>query len=429
MPNRSLIRLAEAIGARLENQPWHHDALRDAVRRIVPGDFRFGDLGLAEKLIATFPQPFSPSRKRIARVVLEHPILPKLARHCQKTGAWPVPNLSPPRMHPAPAFANLDLPQITTTAALADWQLIPPDTLDGYVDRFGWREAHGDVAVNHYFTKAIPKATGTFRLIEAPKPRLKSFQRQILARILSLVPQHPDSHAFQPGKNCQSGAARHAGEEVVIAFDLQDFFNTIPVARVFGLFRCLGYPSSVAHALAGLCTVTTPARVLDRLPYHQRQRLRIAHLPQGAPTSPALSNIVCDRLDRGLTGLARAAGAHYSRYADDMTFSGDHSIRRTILAGVADIVQDEGFILNDHKTRVMPAHRRQIVTGLVVNKHLNIKRRDFDRLKACIHSRTWMTDPAADARLMGQIGWVEQINPPKGQKLLRLMQKAAEGRD
>ena len=426
LPDRTLHRLADAIGTRLENVAWHSEAIRAELDRMLPRGLPVQTDVLADRLMRTFPQPFSPGSKRIAASLLHHPVLPELARHCTRHDIWPAPHLTPPVMAPAPAFATLDLPVIDTPAALAAWLLLPPEALDGYVDRFGWRQDHGDMAVNHYVTRLLPKPNGSHRLIEAPKPRLKAFQRQILAGILAQVPQHGDSFAFRTGRDCRSGAARHAGEEVVIGFDMQDFFSSIPYGRVFGLFRCLGYPASVAHALTGLCTVITPARVRDRLPYDRRQRLRMAHLPQGAPTSPALSNIICDRLDRRLAGLARSVGAQYSRYADDMTFSGDRTIIAPVRAAVPEIVRDAGFSLNAAKTRIMPTGARQVVTGLVVNDHLNIARRDIDRLKAVIHAGRWMSDKAVHDRLMGQIGWVRNVNPAKADKLAALMRRAAE---
>jgi RNA-directed DNA polymerase len=148
---------------------------------------------------------------------------------------------------------------------------------------------------------------------------------------------------------------------VVAALDLAQFFPTIGFPRVHGLFRCLGYPSAVAQRLTGLCTTLTPASVTRGLP----DLYRVAHLPQGAPTSPALANLLAWPLDRRLHVLAEAA--HYTRYADDLAFSGDADFARGLerfSATVGTIVREEGFALNVAKTRIMRRAGHQRVTGM-----------------------------------------------------------------
>jgi retron-type reverse transcriptase len=224
-------------------------------------------------------------------------------------------------------------------------------------------------------------------------------------------------------------ANRHCGAETVVSFDLRDFFPGIGAMRVFGLFRRLGYPDAVARALTGLCTTVTPQRVRARLPYHQRQLMRIPHLPQGAPSSPALANLIAFTLDRRLAGLARGVDAHYSRYADDLTFSGDANIAKALTLTVPQIIAEEGFIVNPRKTRVQYASQQQTVTGIVVNQHLNVPRAKYDLIKAKIHALRRAGDPRRFDRayclaLEGQIDWVCTLNPSRGQKLRRLYQSA-----
>jgi hypothetical protein len=231
------------------------------------------------------------------------------------------------------------------------------------------------------------------RLVEAPKPRLKAIQRQILKDILSRVPVHKAAHGFVRGRSCLSGAQLHAAEAMVATFDLAQFFPSIGRARIHGLFHSLGYPWAVSRQLAGLCTTRTPATIFLRLPAEQRpdrdvQALYgVAHLPQGAPTSPALANLVSWRLDLRLHGLARAMEANYSRYADDLAFSGGEDFGKR-LGGLQEVLEtiakEEGFALNRGKTRVMPRHTRQRITGIVVNAHCNTGRSEFETLKAIL---------------------------------------------
>ena len=346
-----------------------------------------------------------------------------------------LPALDPPRFAPAPAFAGLPVPPLATPGDLADWLALPLGQLDWLSDE---RRIHGRATqpvFQHYRYAAIPKATGATRLLEAPKPRLKALQRRILHGILDAVPLHPHAHGFAPGRSCLTGAQVHAGEAMVLTLDLQGFFPSIGLPRVHGLFRRLGYPWAVARRLAGLCTTTTPASILLRHPgpadpHDRRDVYRHPHLPQGAPTSPALANLAAWTLDLRLHGLARALDANYTRYADDLAFSGAFRssaqldrLQRTVAA----IAREEGFRVNPAKTRIMPRNAQQRITGIVVNAHCNPDRAAFDTLKAILHNCT-LTGPAAQNReglpdfrrhLQGRVAWVEHLNPARGAKLRR----------
>jgi hypothetical protein len=228
---------------------------------------------------------------------------------------------------------------------------------------------------------------------------------------------HAAAHGFVRGRSARTHAAPHAGRRVVVRVDLEDFFAGVTAARVFGIFRAAGYPEGVAHVLTGLCTNAVP--VSESVPGHWRlsRRLATPHLPQGAPTSPALANLAAFALDRRLTGLAGAVGATYSRYADDLVFSSDARLR-TPVAAIAEIAHAEGFRVNARKTRVMGRGRRQTVTGIVVNSHPNVPRAEYDALKAILH-RASLDGPAGldPAHLLGRIAWVESLNSSRGAKL------------
>jgi retron-type reverse transcriptase len=185
----------------------------------------------------------------------------------------------------------------------------------------------------------------------------------------------------------------------------------------------------------GLCTTRIPADVWDARPgardgsdFLARQRLVSRHLPQGAPTSPALANLAAHRLDRRLSGLAKAASATYTRYADDLIFSGGNDLarsRKRLETHIAVIAHEEGFALNHRKTRMMRAGVRQQVTGVVVNVRPNITRSEFDRIKAnltnCVRhgpaSQNREKHPDFRTYLAGKIAHVASIHPARGKKL------------
>lgn len=233
-----------------------------------------------------------------------------------------------------------------------------------------------------------------------------------------------------------SFAQPHVGRHLVLKLDLKDFFPGILKARVVAIFMTAGYPEAVAQLLAGLCTNHTPAAVIRstaaNLSITERQRLKNLyqrpHLPQGAPTSPALANLAAFRLDCRLAGLATAAGGRYTRYADDLVFSGDAAFAKMIdrfhIQACA-IALEERFEVQTRKTRVMRQSRAQRAVGLVLNTRLNIPRPDYDQLKAILHNcirhgpASQNRDGVADfpAHLAGRIAYVEQVNPQRGRRL------------
>src|SRR5262249_46385399 len=158
---------------------------------------------------------------------------------------------------------------------------------------------------------------------------LKALQRRLLHEILERIPPHPAVHGYRRGRSVVTHAATHCGRRVVLCFDLRHFFPSVPAARVHGLWRTAGYPTEGARLLTGLCSTVVPEEVWQTAPgrdssgaaWEERQRFRSPHLPQGAPTSPALANLCAHRLDCRLHGLAQSLGAVYTRYADDLAFS------------------------------------------------------------------------------------------------------------
>ena len=280
---------------------------------------------------------------------------------------------------------------------------------------------------SHYRRFAIPKKTGGTRTISAPMPRLKAAQAWVQEHILARVPVDPAAHGFTVGRSILTNAAPHVGAPVVINADMKDFFPTITYPRVWGAFRALGYGPSVATVLALLCTEPDAETVvLDGQTWQVSRGPRI--LPQGAPTSPALTNLLCRRLDRRLSGLAAAMGLRYTRYADDLTFSGPADLPAGRLLGrVRSIVTDEGFTLHPDKTRIMRAGSHQEVTGIVVNEKPNVDRATLRRFRALLHQirldgpagKRWGTG-GGDlwSALYGYASFVRMVNPDRGAPLV-----------
>jgi retron-type reverse transcriptase len=343
--------------------------------------------------------------------------------------------------HPAPAW-QWNLPVLDTPADVAKW-------LGLELDELAWlsRPVPNRLfdARPHYSLHLRAKTHGGHRLIEAPKARLKSVQRHILHRLLDRVPPHPSAFGFRIGRSVREHAAKHAGAHMVLRLDLEDFFPSIPAPRIFRLFHQLGYAQSVARVLAGLCTCRTPRESWPALDaaantserearFWAQRRAEAPHLPQGAPTSPALANLCSFALDVRLEALARSANATYSRYADDLTFSGDAEFAgsvRSFTRLTERIVREEGFRVNRAKTRQMSSGTRQRVGGLVVNERPHVARSEFDRLKAVLHncavhgptSQNRERHPNFREQLLGRIGWVESVQQERGKKLRTLFER------
>jgi RNA-directed DNA polymerase len=267
--------------------------------------------------------------------------------------------------------------------------------------------------VSHYITFAIPKRSGGERLIHAPKRRLKALLRTLDLLLVSRLPKSEHAHGFVRGRSIASNAAPHVGKAVVLHFDIKDCFPTIHYGRVRGLLIALGYSYPVAAALAVLMTEAPrqPVAAEGKL-YHVPTGPRVC--VQGAPTSPGLCNAILLRLDHRLAGLARKHGFAYTRYADDLTFSGEDTAKiAKFMKLVPTIVAAEGFAVNAGKTRILRAGRRQAVTGVIVNKSMGLSRQERRKLRAALH-RQKMSGDAADTgerlRLHGKLAYLFMLN-------------------
>lgn len=358
-------------------------------------------------------------------------------------------HLEPPqilsRLEPEPRTSGHNWPivAISSVAELADRLELSHGQLAWLADVRSLERRVEEEKLRNYRYRWVPRRSGPPRVLEAPKARLKEIQRWLLREILDQVPPHDAAHGFTRGRSVLTHVAQHTEQRVVLRLDLRDFFASVSAGRVYGIFRTLGYGPRVAHVLTGLSTNAIPAAVWSQVPspaqpsliqphFWLGRQLATPHLPQGAPTSPALANLAAFRLDRRLTGLSAASDLRYSRYADDLTFSGTGLTcrrRRPFVEIVAEIAADEGFRLHPHKSTLRTASQRQLVTGVVVNATPNAPRADYDRLKAILH-RLVINGPVAhnpdqpvdlQAHLRGRVAWITSLNPRRGEKLQRLL--------
>jgi hypothetical protein len=332
-------------------------------------------------------------------------------------------------------LSGFDLPRFRTPAELADWLSLPLGQVAWLIHRFSERHRPQDAQSAHYHFRWLKKRGGGWRLIESPKQVLKRVQTQILREILDHVPPHELAHGFARGRSIVTNARPHVGSRVLVKLDLENFYATVRFSRVAAIFRSLGYSRDAALWLARLTTSSLPTT----LPFPEGEATALRpflgrHLPQGAPTSPALANLSAYALDVRLGGLARSFGARYTRYADDLTFSGPERFLRslrTFLPLVGQIVRAERFRVNPRKRRVIRNSQRQTVTGVVVNARVNVSRADYDRLKAtlvnCVRqgpaAQNRAGTPDFAAHLCGKIAHVMQLNPDRGNRLLEIYEQ------
>lgn len=274
--------------------------------------------------------------------------------------------------------------------------------------------------VSHYVSFAIPKRSGGERIIMAPKRELKKLQRELDRLLVSKLPVSEFAHGFRKGRSIASHASAHVGRKVVVRLDLKDFFPSLHVGRVRGLLIALGYGYPIAATLATLMTeaVRQPVQVGEEI-FHTPVGGR--HAVQGAPTSPGLANALTIALDRRLAGAARELGFTYTRYADDLTFSGDDAAKaRQLIRTCQRIVHAEGFALNDAKTRVMTQRGAQLVTGVTVNREQGLSRRRRRQLRAELHqAQRQGGDATLWRKLRGKLAFVSMLNSRQADALAK----------
>jgi hypothetical protein len=270
--------------------------------------------------------------------------------------------------------------------------------VDELARRLGMSAADLRTARAGYRRFSIPKRGGGQREILAPDAQTRALQRRILRRLLARIPIHGACHGFERGRSIVSNAAPHAARAVVLRLDIRDFFASTSTRRVRRLYRVLGWDREAAAILTRLTTFS-------------------GGLPQGAPTSPRLANLVNVRLDARFAGLATARSATYTRYADDLTFSferDDPAAVHDVIRAAKRFLRQEGYALHEgRKLRIRRPHQRQLVTGLVVNARPALPRSRRRWLRSVEHHlRTGRPATLTAEQLAGWHAFELMLEPP-----------------
>ena len=437
-PDNFLNALAEALG----DGVWQAEEVIARARTRLGRRYRWLP-ALIKRALQAFGECPQPTALR-AFLVADKALARCYAAAIERGEAWPA--MLALRRHVAPVAplwlpTTSALPSLHNCDQLAAYLGLSPRQLSWLADDYRDQVLQSPGPRQHYNYRWVAKRAGGYRLIEAPKSRLKAIQREILCGILDGVPPHCAAHGFRSGHDTQTFVSPHVRQCLVLRLDLRQFFPSIGRAQVAAIFRALGYGEHVASLLARLCTNAVPdaiwyAEELRGTSREARERRMLSryHLPQGSPTSPALANLAAYSLDCRLQGLAESAGGRYTRYADDLLFSGDESFARgakRLATAIATIALEEGFEVHYRKTRLMRQGVRQHAAGLVLNEKPNIDRRDYDRLKAILHncvrhgptSQNHRADPYFRVSLQSHIAYVRQVHRAHGEKLQRMFER------
>jgi retron-type reverse transcriptase len=262
---------------------------------------------------------------------------------------------------------------------------------------------------NYYRVYKIPKAGHKFRQIEAPRRFLKLVQRWIYDYMLSPVSLPSEVHGFTPKKDIFTNARPHLGAKNIMVIDIKDFFPSIKKKSVRRVFKELGFPRKVSMRLTGLCTFD-------------------GRLPQGAPTSPALANIIFSPIDTELVQIAKEWGCEYTRYADDLVFSGNMKFTIKEKTRIVKLIEESGFKINKKKSRIIGSGGRQIVAGIVVNQKGLPPRNKRMKWRATFHQASLNPEKYKEngLTLMGIASFVNRYNSNLAIKYKQIAQKIIE---
>jgi len=245
----------------------------------------------------------------------------------------------------------------------------------------------------YYKTFEIPKKSGGKRIICQPSKKLKGLQSWILVNILNKIQVSPSCKGFRKGSSTLDNALPHIGANTILNLDLKDFFPTVSTKQVYNVFKTIGYNKLIATVFTNICTYKDM-------------------LPQGSPCSPMLANLTAWNLDLRIQGYVGKRGISYTRYADDLSFSGLNPSKVVkIIPMIKTIINDENFEVNHKKTRIASSARAKIVTGLIVNEDsVGIGKQKYKDLRAKIHHLTLPTEQKNEKLLYHVGGWLSYLN-------------------
>lgn len=245
----------------------------------------------------------------------------------------------------------------------------------------------------YYKTYEIAKKQGGKRIICQPSKKLKGLQSWILVNILNKVQVSPSCKGFRKGSSTLDNAKPHIGSNTILNLDIKDFFPTISSNQVFNIFKTIGYNKLISSVFTNICTFE-------------------GYLPQGSPCSPMLANLATWTLDLRIQGYVGKRGINYTRYADDLTFSGLNPSKVVkIIPMIKSIINEENFCVNHKKTRISSAARTKSVTGLIVNEaSVGIGKQKFKILRAKIYHLTLPEEQTNEKLLHHVEGWLAYLN-------------------
>lgn len=308
-------------------------------------------------------------------------------------------------------------PQAVISAAISQAQLVEAKGLTAVLTlnhlahqtgaSYGFLRGIVERNTDPYTDLSIKRRNGRrMREISIPDPILMEVQRWILHRILTILPTHQNSYAYTPGRSILHCARKHLGAKWIVKLDIRDFFPSISEARACSIFQTAGYQPLISLEMARICT-----RYAGHVSYINQERYRVSpeyttikaykrpmlgFLPQGAPTSGSLANLVTNSLDIKLTDLASNLGLVYTRYADDLTFSSPNDFERGAAVGLVRaarrILRSERFIMHEQKTSIIPPGARKLVLGLLV---------DGDRIRMSRKLRSRITNHIRGVEVFG----------------------------
>jgi RNA-directed DNA polymerase len=244
----------------------------------------------------------------------------------------------------------------------------------------------------YYKTYTIPKKSGKLRDINQPSKKLKGLQSWVLVNILNKLKVSSSCKGFEKGSSTYENAKPHIGANSILTIDLKDFFPSITRKQVFNIFKAIGYNDLISVIFSNICT------------YKET-------LPQGSPCSPKLANLSSWQLDVRLQGFVGKRGINYTRYADDLSFSGLTPLKVVqIIPKVKEIIEDEGYFINNQKTRIAGISRAKVVTGLIIsNNSIGIGKNKYKLLRSKIFHLT-KSPEKADKKLLYEVsGWLSYL--------------------